>query len=134
MSTGTKKSWSSCWGAVTPKFTPGPWHPGHLGDPTTSCECSHIVSETCFGAICTVEVNNGLRVSEGGNDAPPLEEAIANMHAISAVPLMFHAIQRQIENIENCLATGESATPEQSKSIYEQLVAARDAALGKMND
>lgn len=119
---------------MKPKFTSGPWYPGHLGDDSHPCNCRSVVSEGYAGGICSVNVGNGLPVGEGGNDAPPLEQAVANMHAIAAVPLMFHAIQRQIENIEHWLETGEAATPEQSKSIYDQLVAARDSALGLVND
>lgn len=55
-----------------------------------------------------------------------------NAHAIAAVPPMYAALDRQIKNIEHWLETGEAAGPEESRSIYEQLVAARDAALGKL--
>lgn len=118
---------------MKPKFTPGPWHPGHLGS-DHPCQCANVCDEGYAGGICTIHIGNGLPIGEGGNDAPPREEAIANMHAISAVPLMFHAIQRQIENIEHWMETGEAASPEQSKSIYDQLVAARDAALGMIDE
>jgi hypothetical protein len=73
--------------------TPGPWHPGHLGDQSTKCECTHVVSEVYFGGICTVHVDNGKRVSDGGNDAPPRHEAIANMHLIAAAPDMLAALK-----------------------------------------
>ncbi len=53
-----------------------------------------------------------------------------NANAIVAVPLMYAALDRQIKNIEHWMETGEAAEPEESKEIYEQLVAARDAALG----
>ena len=44
---------------------------------------------------------------------------------------MLAALERMIANIERWLKTGEAATPEESKSIYEQMVAARDAALNE---
>lgn len=37
------------------------------------------------------------------------------------VETMRDAIERQVENIERWLASGEAATPEESQSIYEQL-------------
>jgi hypothetical protein len=64
--------------------TPGPWHPGHLGTDST-CQCRSIVDEGIYmGAIATVHVDNGLPIGEGGNDAPPAEEAAANMRYIAA--------------------------------------------------
>ncbi|MPR62730.1 hypothetical protein D7027_13045 [Ochrobactrum intermedium] len=46
-----------------------------------------------MGCIATVEVDNGRAVSDGGNDAPPLEEAVANMHLIAAAPDMYEALE-----------------------------------------
>lgn len=37
------------------------------------------------------------------------------------------AVQRQIENIDRWMETGEPASPEDSRSIYEQLKKALDA-------
>lgn len=62
--------------------TPGPWHLPHFADDSCKCNCRTIVSECYAGAICTVEVDNGLRIGEGGNDAPPLQEAKANARLI----------------------------------------------------
>lgn len=117
---------------MQPRFTPGPWHPGHLGS-DSKCQCANVCDEGYAGGICTIHVDNGLPIIEGGNDAPPPEEAIANMHAIAAVPAMYAALDRQIRNIEHWMETGEAAGPEESKSIYEQLVAARNTALGIKN-
>ena len=64
--------------------TPGQWYPGHLGTDST-CQCRSIVDEGIYmGAIATVHVDNGLPIVEGGNDAPPAEEAAANMRYIAA--------------------------------------------------
>lgn len=64
--------------------TPGPWYPGHLGTDST-CQCRSIVDDGGYmGAIATVHVDNGLAVGDGGNDAPPTEEAAANMRYIAA--------------------------------------------------
>lgn len=76
-----------------PKFSAGPWHAGHLGSDST-CQCQYVVSEGYFGAIAAVHVNNGIAsIADGGNDAPPREEAIANMHLIAAAPEMYAALR-----------------------------------------
>jgi len=63
--------------------TPGEWYPGHLGTDST-CQCRSIVDDGRYmGAIATVHVDNGLPVGEGGNDAPPADEAAANMRHIA---------------------------------------------------
>jgi Ead/Ea22-like protein len=69
---------------IAQKATRGPWHAGHLADDMSSCDCASILSETCMGAIATVHINNGLLISAGGNDAPMLEEAKANLRHIAA--------------------------------------------------
>lgn len=63
--------------------TRGPWHPGHLGDEDQRCQCTGIVDEGYAGGIASVHVSNGIpSVAHGGNDAPPKEEAAANMKLI----------------------------------------------------
>lgn len=47
-----------------------------------------------------------------------LSEARAEIEALRA------AIKRQVDNIDHWRATGEPASPEESKSIYDQIVAA----------
>lgn len=74
------------------KFTPGPWYPGHLGS-DGKCQCRSVFDEGHAGGICLVEVDNGKPISEGGNDAPPLEEAIANMHLIGQAPSLYAKLQ-----------------------------------------
>ena len=63
------------------KASPGPWSVPHLSKPEddpTKCRCPYVLSEGYFGSICDISVDNGLKVSDGGNDSPPLEEARAN--------------------------------------------------------
>lgn len=104
---------------MMPNFYEGPW--------TIDCferdgtEWAYIVSAHST-IICQIQG----RLDSCGN--------LDNANAIAAVPLMFYALQRQIENIEHWLETGEAAGPEESKAIYEQLKTARDAALGIVND
>jgi hypothetical protein len=66
------------------KTTQGKWGTGCLGS-GNSCQCSYILNEGIAGAIATVHIDNGLLISEGGNDAPPREEAIANMNFIAEI-------------------------------------------------
>ncbi|WP_313666170.1 hypothetical protein [Shinella sp.] len=84
--------------------TPGPWYPGHLGTDST-CQCRSIVDDGSYmGAIATVNVDNGLPIGEGGNDAPPAEEAAANMRYIAACnPVAMRevlALARQAEALQ----------------------------------
>ena len=54
----------------------------------------------------------------------------ANARLIAAAPDLAEAVRRQVENIERWRETGIPATPEESKSIYEQLLAALTRATG----
>lgn len=84
---------------MTPnKHTPGPWHPGHLGS-DGKCQCANVVDEGYAGGICTIHVGNGKPIGEGGNDAPPRDQAIANMHLIAAAPAMLEALVEAREQI-----------------------------------
>ena len=79
----------------TPKFTPGPWYPPHLSDDSTTCNCRSIVEGGYAGGIATVHVHNGIAsIRDGGNEAPPLEEAKANGHLIAAAPELYDVLQR----------------------------------------
>lgn len=78
------------------KHTPGPWHPGHLGSDST-CQCANVVDEGYAGGICTIHIGNGKPIGDGGNDAPPREQAIANMHLIAAAPDMLAALQAFVQ-------------------------------------
>jgi hypothetical protein len=51
------------------------------------------VEQYC-GCICTVDIGNELPIGEGGNDSPPLEEAIANAHLIASAPDMLAILLR----------------------------------------
>lgn len=85
-------------------WTPGPWWPGHLGNPDLGCECAYILSESYCGAVAEVHVDNGLNIAEGGNDAPPYNEAVANMRLIAAAPALYDAL-------DECLGTLLEAFP-----------------------
>lgn len=73
-------------------YSCGPWYPGHLGS-DGGCQCRSVVNEGWAGGIATVHMDNGIPlISEGGNDAPPKEEAIANMHLIASAPVLYEAL------------------------------------------
>jgi len=80
--------------------TAGPWYPGHFGREDMTCQCRTILSEVGVGGICTILVDNGLPISEGGNDAPPKAEAVANMHLIAAAPDLLTALKYAAELLE----------------------------------
>ena len=71
------------------KHSSGPWYTGHLCRDDHSCNCPYIFNEEYMGGIAEVYVNNGKKIGDGGNDAPPLEEAKANQRLISAAPKMY---------------------------------------------
>lgn len=71
----------------------GPWHTGHFVDDSHPCNCTTIVDGGHAGGICTVHVDNGKLVGEGGNNAPNEQEAIANAHLIAAAPDMLEALK-----------------------------------------
>lgn len=80
-----------------PIHTPFPWHPPHICDDSTPCNCTSIVDEQYAGGICSVHVNNGIAlISEGGNDAPPIEEARANARLIYASAKAFDSAARKL--------------------------------------
>jgi len=80
--------------AEQPTFTAGPWHPPHLSDDTTTCNCRSIVEGGYAGGIASVHVHNGIgSIAAGGNDAPPLEEAKANGYLIAAAPELYEALK-----------------------------------------
>lgn len=85
---------------TTPEFSPGPWWPGHLGE-EGRCQCKGIVDEAHAGGIASVCVDNGIKsIAEGGNDCPPREQAIANMHLIAAAPDLYAALAGLVERCE----------------------------------
>lgn len=81
--------------------TPGIWYPGHLGT-EGSCQCRSIVDDGLYtGAIASVHVDNGMLVGEGGNDAPPADEAAANMrHIARCNPVALRSIADYVAALE----------------------------------
>lgn len=88
------------------KHTPGPWLCGHFADDAHSYNCTSILAEGYMGSIAQVTVGNGLPISQGGNDAPPLEEAKANGRLIAAAPEMLACLKEAVAVTERDLQIG----------------------------
>jgi hypothetical protein len=113
-----------------PLFTPGPWWPGHFVDDTIACDCHSILSEGYAGAVAVMCIGNGLPISDGGNDAPPLQEAKANARLIAAAPDLYVVADHPV--LEWLCTDGLESIPEpQRTSVRIFLVPARAAALAK---
>ena len=108
------------------KATPGEWAAGHFGTDYI-CQCSYVLSETCMGSICDVSVNNGKLIADGGNDAPPANEAAANLQLI---PAMKNALPQLLDALE----ARESEKPKKTdEELVEMMVQAWNNAPVKAN-
>lgn len=105
------------------KHTPGPW----IADR----------SDTGFGYEWIIRAANGPDAPReiamvyahcGPGNATP-----ANARLMTAGPEMLAALKRQAENIARWLETGEAAGAEESKSIYEQILASIAKAEGSVH-
>lgn len=117
----------------TPKFTPGPWYPPHLSDDSTTCNCRSIVEGGYAGGIATVHVHNGIAsIRDGGNEAPPLEEAKANGHLIAAAPELYDALKAALPHLHE-LDSAHQRIVEAHGNCYSGLVVVSlvEAALAK---
>lgn len=75
------------------KHSSGPWYPGHLGDNAIDCDCAYVVDEAHMGGIATIHMDNGIKsISDGGNDCPSREQAIANMHLVASSPDLLDSV------------------------------------------
>jgi len=109
-------------------FSQGEWSLPHFADPKSKCKCVYVLSEPYCGSICDISVDNGKPISEGGNDAPPLNEAIANAYLIHAAPDSFRALHGLLEKYVSLINSGDAGSwnPEEESEV----IAAR-AALAK---
>lgn len=78
----------------------GPWHEGHLGQ-AGKCQCRSIVNEDYAGGIATVHLDNRKPISDGGNDCPPIGEAVANMALIASCnPVAMTAVLAELDRLK----------------------------------
>lgn len=90
--------------------TPGPWWVPHFAKDNHPCDCTYILSENGgLGGVAKIEINNGLHISEGGNDAPDLEQAKANARRIACVPDMEARILSDADRIAHLEAVKAAA-------------------------
>ncbi len=92
------------------KHTPGPWSVPHFADDGTTCNCAYVLADGMMGAVAAVYADNGKPISDGGNDAPPLDHAKANAFLIAAAPDLLAALinaRSQLECYESD-RTGEA--------------------------
>lgn len=66
--------------------TEGPLSPGCFVDKESQCQCRYMIDDSYARGIAEIFVDNGKKIKDGGNDCPPLDEAIANAHLFSAAP------------------------------------------------
>jgi len=75
---------------------------GCLANHETTCDCAYIFDEGHMGGIGQVFIDNGLPVSEGGNDAPSKDLARAYLNlivgAVNALPHLLDALESKNAN------------------------------------
>ena len=80
-------------------YTKGPWIPGHMTDPESTCRCRYILCDGYAGSIAVV--SKRVTDENGCNDSPPEEEAIANARLIAAAPELYEALKEMVSAFEN---------------------------------
>jgi hypothetical protein len=89
--------------AMLAAATPGPWD-CHYGSDAV-CQCRSVVGmHGGFGSLAQISVDNGLPISEGGNDAPDEPQAKGNARLIAAAPTIAALAITQAEEIERLRA------------------------------
>lgn len=102
------------------KHTPGPWSIPHfarsddewaesnkkfanlgLSFGNSRCDCAYVLCDHYAGSICDISINNGKAICDGGNDAPPLEEAKANARLIAAAPTLLSLLKRFVKRLHD---------------------------------
>ena len=106
---------------MTAKHTPGPWY-ALRGQRNISIR--HKTGDRLLPMVNVASVRGQFPTD------CPYGSSEANARLIAAAPDLAAAVRRQVENIERWRETGIPASPEESKSIYEQLLAALTRATG----
>jgi len=109
-------------------YTKGEWHLPHFvtnKDNPESCQCVFVLNEGICGSIADIQIDNGKQISEGGNDCPPLEEAIANAKLICSAPKMYELLIKMTHQFKmikhECKANSYNSTIEQAESLLKKL-------------
>lgn len=117
---------------MSAKHTPGPWSVPHFARPEVDCDCVYVLAEGYMGSIADVSINNGKSVSNGGNDAPPLEEAKANSRLIAAAPELYAALKTIINEDLFHAAANRAPFPAGRVKTLDAIYDAARAALAKV--
>src|SRR5688572_20319903 len=116
--------------ALADAATPGPWVEPHLSRDDTPCNCAYVMAGGYAGSVCTVDKDNGLKIEDGGNDSPPLEEAKANGRLIAAartaLPELAGLLEKALDVIEAAeMVRGLIAREGQAVTGHDEVVALR---------
>lgn len=94
---------------ATKASTCGRWSPGHLINDDIACNCAYVFDEVHPGAVATVHVNNGLSLADGGNAAPDLEIAKANLRFMATFdPARILGLINEVERLTSLGRPAES--------------------------
>jgi hypothetical protein len=109
-------------------YSKGDWHLPHFvtnKDNPKGCQCLYILNDGYCGSIADVSVDNGKNISEGGNDSPPLEEAIANAKIICEAPNMYELIMSMLQDFKQVKheykVTGYNRTIDRAETLIKRL-------------
>jgi hypothetical protein len=84
-------------GLIAPKVTEGEWRAPHFSCDDVGCDCPSILCDGIAGSIAAVSFDNGKRITEGGNDSPPTDEARANGRMLAASKKLAEALNAVLQ-------------------------------------
>ena len=109
-------------------YTEGKWSLPHFvtnKDNPEACQCVFVLSEGYCGSIADISIDNGKKISDGGNDSPPLEEAIGNAKLICAAPEMYELLIKMTHQLKimkhECKSKGYNSTIDKAESLLKKL-------------
>ena len=54
-----------------------------------------------MGSVCQISIDNDKSIGDGGNDSPPLDEAIGNAYLIAAAPDLYAIVEKFSEYMQS---------------------------------
>lgn len=89
------------------KATAGPWQEPRLSRDDVTRNCAYVLADGYFGAICTVHMDDGKSIQDGGGDDPIESEAKANGLCIASsrteTPRALKLLLEEVEWLEEKL-------------------------------
>lgn len=113
------------------KASSGDWQAGHLCDLDHPCDCPHIFCGQYMGGIGSVTVNNGKLISEGGNDAPDIDEARANLELIVKLKQSAPQLIAAMEFAQSIVTQGYFANKDYGWRMDEIMEMAKAVVIGE---